>query len=226
MLDKVLTHVGRRQRDTDQDVAEVLVEAMQLHKALLALDMSLGPPNVLGAESYPSPETSMPSQGVEGGRNQCALALCCSARFLLYSEYGCSEFNGRTPSHERVALESEAQGVAIRGIEVMATVTVPEMARAVVQTLTAAATRPSINPLLGHTLYYAATECACFIRESHMPSMCAALAQIIQGLEAMRSEWRVGGTFCLERLDLSHAMADHEQRSIYCCWRRARFWNW
>ncbi len=139
----------------------------------------------------------MSSQGVQDGRNQCAMALCCSAQFLLYSEYGCNEINGRPPSRERVALESEAQGVAIRGIELMATVTVPEMARAVVQTSTAAATRPIINPLLEHTMYYAATECACFIKESPVRNMYAALTQIVQGLEEMQSEWQVGGTCCI-----------------------------
>jgi hypothetical protein len=217
ILDKVLAHVGRRKHNSGHDVAEVLVEAMQLHKALLALDTSLNPPAMLSADSYPSLETPMASQGVEDGRNQCAMALCSSARFLLYSEYGCSEFNGRTPSRERVALESEAQGVAIQGIELMATVTVPELAQAVVQTSTAAATRPAINPLLGHTLYYAATECACFIKESHMRNMYAALTQIVQGLEAMQSEWQVGGTSRLDLLVPSDVAADSEQRSIYRC---------
>jgi hypothetical protein len=210
MLDKVLAHVGRRRHGNGQDVAEVLAEAMLLHKALLALDTSLG-------------QTPMPGEGVEDGNNQCAIALCSSARFLLYSEYGCSEFVGRIPHGERVALESEAQRVAIEGIELMAAVTVPKIARAVVQSSTAAAGGPSINPLLGHAMYYAATECACFIKEGHQRDMHGALTQIVQGLAAMQSQWQLG-SMCLYCSPVpSEAVADSLQRSTYRCWRRARF---
>jgi hypothetical protein len=222
MLDKVLAHVARRRHGSGQDVvAEVLAEAMLLHKALLALDtsLSLAPPAVPGHD------------GVEdGGGNQCALALCCSARFLLYSEYGCSDLTGRTPHEERVALESEALRVAIRGIELMAGVTVPKIARAVVQSATVAAgSPPTTNPLLGHAMYYAATECACFIREGHEREMMdGALTQIVKGLEAMQSQWQVGGTFCHWHLIvLFHAIADSmsEQPSISRYWRSPTLWN-
>ncbi len=197
MLDKVLAHTDRRKHNSGQDAAGLLVEALQLHKALLALDTSFNPPGMHSTNWYPSPETPMGGEGVEDGGNQCATALCSSARLLLYSEYACDDFTGRMPNRERVALESEAQGVAIRGIELMATVTIPRMAQAVVQASAGAATRPSINPLLGHAMYYAATECACFIKESHGRDMHTALAQIVQGLEAMRLEWQVGGTCCI-----------------------------
>jgi len=196
ILDKVLVHVNAHRHDRGQDVAEVLVEAMQLHNALLAFDTSLNLPGMLSTHSHPNPETPIPGQGVQDGRNQYAMALCSSARFLLYNEYSCDEFHGRPPGRERVAMESEVRGVAMRGIELLATVTVPEMARAVVQTSTAAATRPAINPLLGHVMYYAAAECACVIKESTGGKMHAALTQLVQGLEAMRTEWRVGGTCC------------------------------
>lgn len=193
MLDKVLAHVGRRKNDVGQDATEVLVEAIQLHTALQALDASLIFTEMPTKDSYLSPETPMPARGGEDGHHQCAMALCCSARFLLYSEYGCSDFNARTPSCERVALESEAQGIAIREIEHLAAITVPRLARAVVQTSAAVVTRQTINPLLGHCMYYAATECACFIKESHIRDMHAALTHIVQGLKAVQSEWEVGG---------------------------------
>lgn len=114
MLDKVLAHVNRRRNDGGQDATEVLIEAIQLHKALQALDASLILPDQPTKDSYRSPEMLMLGQGGEDGHHQCAMALCCSARFLLYSEYGCNDFNGRKRSCERVALESEAQGIAIR----------------------------------------------------------------------------------------------------------------
>lgn len=223
MLDKVLAHVDRRKNDSDQDTTELLLEAIQLHKALQALDASLILPDKPTKDSYPSPATPMLDRAGEDGHHQCAMALCCSARFLLYSEYGCNDFNGRKPSCERIALESEAQGIAIREIELLAAVTVPRMARAIVQTSMTFVTRQTINPLVGHCMYYAATECACFIKESYVRDMHAALTQIVQGLKAMQSEWELGGTRRLYLLVLSDIMANSEQGSICHCLRVPRF---
>lgn len=101
--------------------------------------------------------------------------------------------------------------------------TVPRVARAVVQTSAAVVTRQTINPLLGHCMYYAATECACFIKESHVRDMHAALTEIVQGLKAMQSQWEVGGTHRLHLLVPSDTMANFEQGSICHCWRKPRF---
>lgn len=90
-------------------------------------------------------------------------------------------------------METEAQRVAFRGVEVMAAMTIPRMARLVVQTSAAALVMPSISPLLGYCLYLGATECAWFIRENHERNMYAALRQIIQGLRVLNAQWRVGG---------------------------------
>lgn len=202
MLDKVMTHLDRCRRSDDQNVTEMLAEAMQLHRALLALDASLNLPGMLSTHSYPSTDTRSHIQD-QVGQNQCAIALCCSARTLLYDEYGCNEPDARIINRERIAMETEAQRVAFRGVEVMAAMTIPRMARLVVQTSAAALVMPSISPLLGYCLYLGATECAWFIRENHERNMYAALRQIIQGLRVLNAQWRVGGKHhrCLDPVD-------------------------
>ena len=202
MLDKVMTHLDRCRRSDDQNVTEMLADAMQLHRALLALDASLNLPGMLSTHSYPSTDTRSHIQD-QGGQNQCAIALCCSARTLLYDEYGCNEPDARIINRERIAMETEAQRVAFRGVEVMAAMTIPRMARLVVQTSAAALVMPSISPLLGYCLYLGATECAWFIRENHERNMYAALRQIIQGLRVLNAQWRVGGKHhrCLDPVD-------------------------
>src|SRR3546814_12290424 len=75
----------------------------------------------------------------------------------------------------------------------MAAMTIPKMARLMVQASNGAAAKPSISPLLAHCMYHGATECAWFIKENHERNMYAALRQIVRGLKAVQSEWRVGG---------------------------------
>ncbi|KAJ6441326.1 fungal specific transcription factor [Purpureocillium lavendulum] len=194
MLDKVLTHLDRCRVDNDKNVAETLEEAMYLHKALLALDASLNLPGMLSTHSYPWTDGASPFQD-GGDGTQCAMALCCSARILLYSEYGCNEPEARTTTRERVAMETEAQRVAYREIEKMAAMTIPKMAKLTVQASNGAAAKPSTSPLLAHCMYHGATECAWFIKENHERNMYAALRQIVRGLKAVQSEWRVGGEY-------------------------------
>lgn len=158
------------------DVTERLLEALQLHEGFILLDIHL-------QEHFPdTPEAISP-----------ALAICCSARFLLYGRYGCNEAD-RTAGAERIALETEAQTIALRDIEVMASVTVPGIARSIIADGKAAA-RPGLcgNPLVAPCLYDAATECAWFIRENHEEKMAVALRGIVHALRELQNDWRVGG---------------------------------
>ncbi|OWT43581.1 fungal specific transcription factor [Pochonia chlamydosporia 170] len=195
MLGKIITHVNRW-KTAVMDVTEVLLESFQLHKALAALDASLNPPESL-QESYPSPDSSVPEN-----LNYVALSICCSARYLLYSQYACNESN-RSAGSERIALETEAQQLSIQGMEHIASVAVPRIARYMEQVVASPAVRPSVSFVPGHSMYYAGLECYCFYREFDNQLMLSGMRQIIEGFKALRTEWRVGAEY-LVLLDKEH----------------------
>ncbi|KAG8423654.1 hypothetical protein J3458_000530 [Metarhizium acridum] len=182
------------------DVTEVLSEALHLHKALVALDTSLGgPSDSFQGEGYPSPDSS----DVED-MNYTALSICCSARYLLYTQYACNESN-RSAGQERIALEAEAQQLSIQGMEHLSGVLVPRIARHMEHMVASPAVRPSVSFVPGHSMYYSAIECACFYKEFDNRTMLDGIKQIVQGFRALQTEWRVGAEY-LALLDKEHVL--------------------
>lgn len=172
------------------DVTEVLLEAIHLHNALMALDASLASSGPPPGESYPSPG----SANLEEATNYTALSICCSARYLLYAQYGCNESN-RSAGSERIALETEAQQLSIQGMEQIVGDTAPRIARYLERVIASPAVRPSVSPVAGHAMYYAAIECGCFYKEFDKRVMLSGMREIIVAFKAMETEWRVGGKF-------------------------------
>lgn len=182
MLSKVLTHIDP-ERCAGMDVAERLLEALRFHEAFVALDAGLQdlPTGFDGPVSFMAEEAGLP-----------ALAICCSARFLLYGQYGCNEAD-KVATSERITLEAEAQSISIRDKEVMASTTVPKIARGVVEQKVSTGAAPLVSFLVAHCLYHAAKECAWFIKEYHEERVYVALREVVGGLRAVGEDWRVGG---------------------------------
>lgn len=164
MLSKVCRH--REAKKTLEDAAQLLSEAKQLHCALVALHSSLE----LNELSLDQVQTTQAPRLI-------ALAICTSARFILYNMYGCNEPSGPAI---REPLALELQNISLAGIRLLATSTSPVIARSNLDC-----------PFLASCLYHAATECAWFIREDHEPEMYKALQDIVQGLRDLESCWGV-----------------------------------
>ena len=170
VLGKVIRH--KDTRTFAQDVSSRLQEAQNLHRALSALHLSL-------EEAWPDDGTPY----TPDSSRLSALAICISARFLLYNQYGCNEENGIT-GREHIALETEMQSISLDGIKILASSVVSRIAQA-----------ESRCPLVAQCLYHAATECAWFIREDNEPEMREALRHIVQGLGHLGEQCNLGCTY-------------------------------
>ncbi|RTE71146.1 hypothetical protein BHE90_014463 [Fusarium euwallaceae] len=170
MLSKVMRH--KKARASSQDITELLPEAQHLHQALSALHTSIE-----GSESDGTPsQTPEPSTFP-------ALALCCSARLVLYNQYACNEPLGLA-SNGPIALETELQKVGLEGIKAIASSTSRLVAR-----------DTGGCPFVARFLYHAATECAWFIKENHEQIMYDALEDIIRGLRSMSENWELASQY-------------------------------
>ncbi|KAF5006344.1 hypothetical protein FDECE_7272 [Fusarium decemcellulare] len=170
MLSKVMRH--REARASSQDITELLPEAQHLHRALYTLQMSME-----HLESGSDPSQILDSSSLP------ALALCCSARLLLYNQYACNEPLGLA-TNGPVALETELQKAGLDGIKTMSSFT----ARIVGQDTGGC-------PFVARFLYHAATECAWSIKEDHEQVMYDALEDIVNGLRNMAKQWGVAGQY-------------------------------
>lgn len=190
ILGKVLAH--QEARKSPSDARDLLSEAQHLHHALSSLQSTLE-----AGEQGEAPASSRLS----------ALALCASARLLLYDRYGCNDPSAASPA-ERIPQETEMQRVSLEGIKAIAGVTAPAVARAVVSRsydhedddtmdggdleIEEEDEDGAVSPFVAQFLYHAATECAWFIREDHEPHMCEALKVVLLALEAISRRCGVG----------------------------------
>jgi hypothetical protein len=229
ILGKVLAH--QEARKSPSDARDLLSEAQHRHHALSSLQFTLE------GEQRAAPASRLS-----------ALALCASARLLLYDRYGCNDPSAASPA-ERIPQETEMQRVSLEGIKAIAGVTAPAVARAVVgrsyeddDTMDGGDAEVededgAVSPFVAQFLYHAATECAWFIREDHEPHMCEALRVVLLALEAISRRCGVGcessligpfsslpsfpHTFCATFRD--GCLADTlSQRSTSLYWSRAK----
>lgn len=153
-----------------------LDEALQLHRTLTALDGRL-------------PMDDIDEANIE------ALALVCSARFILYNMYGCNELDVRSDP-ERMRREVEMQRESVKGVMDVSSRRAPQMAQKIIELLSRGSVSSrgrDISPIVVHTLYYAATECGWFISEGCGPEMRAGLAVIMSALDQLKTTWSVAG---------------------------------
>ncbi|KAI8674091.1 Fungal-trans domain-containing protein [Fusarium keratoplasticum] len=170
MLSKVMRHA--KARASSQDITELLPEAQHLHQALSALHLSIEGSESDGASSQTPESSTFP-----------ALALCCSARLVLYNQYACNEPLGLS-TNGPIALETELQKVGLEGIRAIASST----ARLV-------ALDAGGCPFVARFLYHAGTECAWFIKENHEQIMYGALEDILGGLRSMSEHWGLASQY-------------------------------
>ncbi len=179
ILGKVLEHV--QERNSLLDTTGMVKEAAKLHQILKSLETSLTEPNAPIAEDIDSIDC-----------NYTALAICISARLLLYNQYACNE-PGSSTNALRTSLEVELQQISLEGIMSLSSKIVPAMARRLSTESKLTLNQPCYPPVLAHCLYHAATECAWFIKEDGDPQMVTALEDIVTTLRMMQHQWHVCG---------------------------------
>ena len=167
----------------DPDTTFQLNEALQLHRTLVALKGRITVGESLGNQNLSEAESSIE-----------ALALVCSARFILYNIYGCSEPDVRLNSNQ-LQLATEMQRLSIEGVVDLATNWVPKIAKLVTDIFNSSSgsklAGKTISPTLIHCLYHAATEHAWFIREGCGPDMTSRLKVCVSALEQLQTSWAV-----------------------------------
>ncbi|KAI1632203.1 hypothetical protein F4809DRAFT_656731 [Biscogniauxia mediterranea] len=163
-------------------------EARQLHAIPVSLSTHLNcGGEVLGAEG-----------------TWVSLAMCSSARLILYNMYACNE--RYSAEHERSTEEAEMQKLTLSGIIEVARAT-GQFARQVLDLTSAAVVgggygedssyRSGIipSPLVAHLLYSAATECEWFILEQQDSDAAVSLKEIVELLRVMAGRWQVAGIY-------------------------------
>jgi hypothetical protein len=138
MLGRVQLH----RIDKSLETSFRLDEAVLLDKTLVALHTNLHKPTAI----------------VNGDYCAEAIAICCSARFLLYELYACNEHYEGAPTGQ----EAHVQVLALQGIE-QCVATMYQLALRMQQASFVESSEDSI--FVSHALYWAASECRWYIKE-------------------------------------------------------------
>ncbi|KAF1988639.1 hypothetical protein K402DRAFT_391863 [Aulographum hederae CBS 113979] len=157
-----------------------MAEAMQLERALVALDSNLSQRH---SSVYISSQESAHMASFE------ALALCCCARLLLYNMYGCNEPDQDSIQQERLSEDTEMQQISLAGVRQI----ILERMLPVAQML---ATRvKETGPIICYSLYHCASECAWFIKEDPNEETIGAMRTYVDLLTAIENRWKVAGLY-------------------------------
>lgn len=162
MLSKVINHKNGRAK-CSQDTIDVLEDGRRLHQALSALQHSLEQHDSV------SPTDSSPSA---------AIALCITARYLLYNMYGCRNFVNTSSSN--TAMETEMQSLSVEGWRYLDSTTIARLL----------GSRREC-PLLARCFFEAGKICAWIIRENDDPRTRDTLGRIEMELRRLGQRWRV-----------------------------------
>jgi hypothetical protein len=167
----ILGRVHRHRADHGLDPAFRLSEAMQLQRTLKALDSML----------------QKPAATIGSEHSDNAIAICCSARFLLYDVYACNSKYEGMPTGE----EAEMQKVSLDGIEECVE-RMYQVALRQQRALTEDYEKGSI--LLIHAMYWTASECRWYIKEGKQEAV-KVFEAMIDTLNLLNRRWRRAGTF-------------------------------
>lgn len=185
MLGKVIQHGICRKTATN--TAALLEEALALQKILAALASSMVVESKSESKIKHQP-TGPPTTAATS--MTAALAITCTAQYLLYSHYACNEYAQASLERTRVALEVELQKICLRAIRETSWLHSAAIAVAVIDDQKGDAIYHS--PVIPACLYHAATECAWFYKEGEdAQSMLKALELLICGLRIMSGRWQV-----------------------------------
>ncbi|KAI0380249.1 hypothetical protein F5Y04DRAFT_102078 [Hypomontagnella monticulosa] len=160
-----------------------LAEAKQLHSILASLTSHL---------IDISRESSLLSSSIST-----SLALCFSARLILYDIYACNE--KYSTDHGRSSEEAEMQREAMAGIFDVTRCTW-QLARQILDLVEQAGTDgfENANPLLCHCLYAAAQESEWLILEQENSTAGIWLCDMEELLRAISDRWKVAGVYLSE----------------------------
>jgi hypothetical protein len=170
----ILGRVHRHRAAKDSDKAFQLEEAIQLDRTLRALDASNQQP--------------LDSSTSIHGMQYCydAIAICCSARFLLYELYACNElYDGNGPTGQ----EANIQKLALQGIE-ECVARMYGVALWLGQDLAHGIHAPTL--MITHALYWAITEARWYIKEGRQEAV-EVSAVMVDVLKSMATRWRIAG---------------------------------
>ncbi|KAH8678310.1 hypothetical protein BX600DRAFT_148377 [Xylariales sp. PMI_506] len=211
VLSKVQQHraSSRHMGDGTADRTATVTEALRLHATLVALDAHLAQQQQQqeqqeqGQQEKGQAEEADARNGTGGGV-AVDLAICCSARILLYDMYGCN-----FPEHgeERIALETEMQAASLDGLAHVVRERAIGLARAVLLVLgdsgndngfaAAGDSSQAISPLITDCLYASACACKWYVKESMYPDIDVVLDEIIRALEMIGRRWQLARHYLL-----------------------------
>ncbi|EXJ90190.1 hypothetical protein A1O1_03289 [Capronia coronata CBS 617.96] len=158
----IFGRVVRHKYDDILEIPDKLNEAIQLNRAIIALESTF----------------EDPTTGCEFKDCDVCRALCYSARMILYNMYAYNQrYNG-----------TDIQKASIEG---MATIGL-SVARMAGRVQEAVMTNiGAVSPLICHCLYQAAGRCARSLRENCQSGMKMALTTIIDTFSMLRDRWRI-----------------------------------
>ncbi|RDW59266.1 hypothetical protein BP5796_12190 [Coleophoma crateriformis] len=158
-----------------------LDEAHQLNNTLMALDTHL-------SRAMDVPQDGVPVSTVD-------VALCTSARFVLYHMYACNEPD---VLDERREEESRLQAICIEGLKQAIATRLPSLAWHVMQQ--GAAFPERSNPLVIQCLYDSAAECQWLLEEGEttIDGTTTTLKLLVEALTFLARRWSVAGN-CIPR---------------------------
>lgn len=163
----ILGRVQQHRIDYDLEQSSRLDEAFQLCRTLSALD-------AITQESTTASECG-----------DDAIAICCSARFLLYELYACNERYDGSPAGQ----EAKIQQVSLQGIE-ECVARMYHIALRLSERLTVDYHTGSI--LVTHALYWAASECRWYVNEGKEEAV-EVLETLTNALKLLKNRWRRAG---------------------------------
>ncbi|KAH8894678.1 hypothetical protein GQ53DRAFT_858282, partial [Thozetella sp. PMI_491] len=158
--------------------ATTLAGALQLHSTLVSLD------------SYIVQRINSNSISLDCITE---LAICCSARMLLYNMYGCNEPDLGARAQERIALETEMQAVSLDGLRQVVEHRATTVARFLRSSDDTVMYR--VSPLVVECLYTAASVAKWFVKENTNVGMVITLQALTDALRIVSRRWDIAGHF-------------------------------
>ncbi|KAI8629748.1 hypothetical protein F5Y19DRAFT_484670 [Xylariaceae sp. FL1651] len=202
ILGRVLRHRYEKKSGGDMEFAFRIAEATQLHSLLVSLQAHLANVSCAGAgaaaaEQQRQQPWSANTRG-EAILSHISLALCFSARLILYGQYACNE--RLCTDHGRLSEEAKIQRLSLDGIVEVARATHQLVRRILddIATLKDNEDRqgyPATSPLICACLFAAAQEAEWWILEHEDMEAVTWLKDIAELLAVMEKRWHIAGVY-------------------------------
>lgn len=198
-----------RTDDSHPDPSSRLNEARQLDKTLAALSASF-----LMQRDYLN-QMAFDKSGKPSLRSPLdAVALCCSARFLLYELYACNDGKKVNSSGFPTGQEAEMQRIALKGIEESVGIMHQVALRLLGSQHHPVGQSPDSDNgyhagsiLVTHALYWAASECRWYVKEGIKTEAAQIMQHLIKALELLHDRWHRAGDY-IKLLEREETLSD------------------